>query len=241
MSEFGFWTTGKNLDDRPDPRELVDKGGYYRSNPQVFRKIMEYLCTFGCLESFEIGYSFCRFSPTCTARGFEMGCCTFTDGVWCWPEGLLHYVLVHKILLPENFICHIIENNSLRNWQSLEPKSKNKKMKDVLMWDPGFKSPVPIPQQQKYWLKKHSTIFWSLDTHLSHYNHANNELFKKMQQLNRKSNNSNSKSYIISRRAGTQNMCWFFLLQFSLLLLGLFVFDLWGSRILAYTNHPPDF
>mmetsp|Transcript_30030 Transcript_30030/g.52101 ORF Transcript_30030/g.52101 Transcript_30030/m.52101 type:complete len:115 (-) Transcript_30030:106-450(-) len=114
-------------------------------------------------------------------------------------------------------------------------------MKDVLMWDPGFKIPVPIPQQQKYWLKKHSTIFWSLDTHLSHYNHANNELFKKMQQLNRKSNNSNSKSYIISRRAGTQNMCWFFLLQFSLLLLGLFVFDLWGSRILAYTNHPPDF
>jgi hypothetical protein len=44
--------------------------------------------------------SFCRFG--CGVNGtIEQ-----TDGVFVWPEGLAHYVEVHSVRLPEEFVEH---------------------------------------------------------------------------------------------------------------------------------------
>jgi len=34
------------------------------------------------------------------------GCYNCCDDVWCWPEGLCHYVEFHRICLPEEFVAH---------------------------------------------------------------------------------------------------------------------------------------
>ena len=43
----------------------------------------------------------------------EMGSSDLTDGVWLWPEGLAHYVEVHGLPLPEEFIATMKGNS----WQ----------------------------------------------------------------------------------------------------------------------------
>jgi hypothetical protein len=30
-----------------------------------------------------------------------------TDGVYCWPEGLAHYVKEHDVRLPDEFVTHV--------------------------------------------------------------------------------------------------------------------------------------
>ncbi len=47
------------------------------------------------------GYSWCRFD--CGVPHEEMGSREFTDGTWVWPEGLVHYVEVHRVPLPDAF------------------------------------------------------------------------------------------------------------------------------------------
>lgn len=37
-----------------------------------------------------------------------MGSWDLTDGLWVWPEGLAHYVDVHSISLPEEFVSHVL-------------------------------------------------------------------------------------------------------------------------------------
>ena len=36
-----------------------------------------------------------------------MGTQDLTDGTWVWPEGLAHYVRVHGIALPDEFVAHM--------------------------------------------------------------------------------------------------------------------------------------
>jgi len=35
-----------------------------------------------------------------------MGSCDLTDGTWVSPEGLWHYVDVHSVRLPDEFVEH---------------------------------------------------------------------------------------------------------------------------------------
>jgi hypothetical protein len=35
-----------------------------------------------------------------------MGCSDLSDGVWAWPEGLHHYLEIHQLVLPEEFVRH---------------------------------------------------------------------------------------------------------------------------------------
>ena len=37
------------------------------------------------------------------------GCTELCDDVWCWPEGLAHYVETHGIRLPVEFVTHAAE------------------------------------------------------------------------------------------------------------------------------------
>jgi hypothetical protein len=34
------------------------------------------------------------------------GCLVRCDDVWCWPDGLAHYVEAHGIRLPDKFVAH---------------------------------------------------------------------------------------------------------------------------------------
>lgn len=35
----------------------------------------------------------------------------YYDGVWLWPEWLIHYVECHDVILPEEFLAHIKSKN----------------------------------------------------------------------------------------------------------------------------------
>jgi hypothetical protein len=49
------------------------------------------------------GYSGCRLC------GEHLGSHERTDGIWCWPDRLDHYVLAHNVRLPEEFIAEMVD------------------------------------------------------------------------------------------------------------------------------------
>ena len=51
------------------------------------------------------GFSWCRFH--CGVEHHKMGSRDLTDGTWVWPEGLAHYVEVHRVGLPAEFLKHV--------------------------------------------------------------------------------------------------------------------------------------
>ena len=56
------------------------------------------------------GYSWCRFA--CGVARSKMGSWDITDGVWVWPEGLAHYVQVHQVILPDEFMSRALSGAS---------------------------------------------------------------------------------------------------------------------------------
>jgi hypothetical protein len=83
------------LDSYPLPQELVGE----QPEP-VRRRVIDYLragelCVCFC------GTSWCRFGCEAPIGAYEL-----TDGKWVWPEGLDHYVEVHGVVLPSEFVDH---------------------------------------------------------------------------------------------------------------------------------------
>ena len=80
----------------PWPADLVDE----TQDPLILEAVAQYLddCPFGehCM-----GFSWCRIC------GKELGCSNRTDGEWVWPDQLSHYLRVHKVRLPDDFVEHI--------------------------------------------------------------------------------------------------------------------------------------
>lgn len=104
LVHVGFWKDTReplyNLFNKyPDPRELSDPSWYEGKEETIAR----YLDSGKHVESY-LGYSYCRFE--CGER--DMGTADLSDGVYLWPEGLSHYVRVHGVVLPRNFIRHIL-------------------------------------------------------------------------------------------------------------------------------------
>ena len=66
-----------------------------------------------------LGYSHCRFN--CGKPDHEMGSCDLTDGVWVWPEGLSHYVKIHSVVLPIEFIDYMRQSE----WIALQIDQKD--------------------------------------------------------------------------------------------------------------------
>lgn len=66
------------------------------------------------LEGFELRSSWCRYADCAVARTSprSLGCCTHTDGVWAWPEGLAHYVECHHVRPPSAFVAHALATTS---------------------------------------------------------------------------------------------------------------------------------
>lgn len=133
LIDVGFWADPRDAEDqRPHPARLVDE----EWGETVAARAVALYALSGFLESFELGYSFCRLGCGSGGDGGEkhgksgdgssaapgggaaasgpadrsMGCCTLTDGKYVWPEGLAHYVLEHAVRPPEDFIARALRN-----------------------------------------------------------------------------------------------------------------------------------
>lgn len=84
------------------PQELVGD-----LSPETRARVASYLDS-GSLYRQYRGLSWCRFG--CGHQA--MGSAELTDGVWVWPGGLSHYVRNHAVVLPDEFIAHILAGGS---------------------------------------------------------------------------------------------------------------------------------
>tara|TARA_R110002020_G_scaffold4032_8_gene17775 strand:+ start:1480 stop:1995 length:516 start_codon:yes stop_codon:yes gene_type:complete len=120
----GFWNNANN--DYPQfPMPKENAPNYNKE------KMVKYL-TKGASATIAAyrGISSCRFN--CNERlydnpektgGFRykynMGSRTLSDGVWVYPEGLQHYVDIHEIELPQEFVAHVESHDydPLKSWE----------------------------------------------------------------------------------------------------------------------------
>jgi hypothetical protein len=93
--------------DLPDPRLLVNSSW----NPDAKQLVIDYLKGGKTVIAFG-GHSTCRFN--CGIPPHRMGSKELSDGLWCWPEGLAHYVEIHSVELPQEFVDHVVKR-SFRN------------------------------------------------------------------------------------------------------------------------------
>ncbi|UOQ97016.1 hypothetical protein MUN81_17465 [Hymenobacter sp. 5317J-9] len=97
----GFW---RNLrqPSLPDPAWFVDQ----QWSPMEQQKVLAYLAQ-GRYLHYWMGLSWCRFR--CGEN--NMGACDLTDGTYCWPEGLAHYIIKHHVRLPKEVVQHILSQS----------------------------------------------------------------------------------------------------------------------------------
>jgi hypothetical protein len=98
LRAIGYFIESLDDDDFPAPQELVGEDSRLAA-------VADYLDRGLAYRQF-LGISWCRFS--CGEE--RMGARTLTDGAWVWPEGLSHYLRVHSVRLPEEFIQHTFSN-----------------------------------------------------------------------------------------------------------------------------------
>lgn len=104
LRRVGFWRSDgePNL---PDPRDFVDLAWRESEGDRV----LEYLDSAYDLPYVCAGFSFCRLG--CPDIPCDIGTQDRTDGRYLFPEGLAHYVRVHSIRPPEEFLEHIRAND----------------------------------------------------------------------------------------------------------------------------------
>jgi hypothetical protein len=93
LKKVGFWI----WDD--DPKNLVDPNWDQRERELV----IAYLKAGETAERW-MGYAYCRMGCFDGRMAGEMGSRDFTDGTWLWPEGFAHYLEVHQVKPPEEFV-----------------------------------------------------------------------------------------------------------------------------------------
>jgi hypothetical protein len=95
LTQVGFWRS-ENEPDFPDPLELVDSGWL----PEERQVVALYLDS-GTEHAAYKGWSDCRIC------GIMNGSRDLTDDIWLWPEGLSHYVRIHSVRPPAEFLKHV--------------------------------------------------------------------------------------------------------------------------------------
>ena len=98
LQAIGFWL-GPDDWSLIHPKRLVDPD--WQSSDRA--KIVSYLRAASPVDAY-LGYSWCRFK--CGIADHELGDSDLTDGIWCWPFGLAHYVEQHLVKLPDEFVAH---------------------------------------------------------------------------------------------------------------------------------------
>lgn len=100
----GRWASLREPVGWPHPKKLV--GTKWQAG--LKQKVASYLRSGHVVMRWQ-GYSSCRFAG-CAASGAHMGSADLTDGKWYWPEGLAHYVEVHDVRLPDQFVQSMTGN-----------------------------------------------------------------------------------------------------------------------------------
>ena len=152
--ELGFWKVD-STDDCPshaDPRGHVDADWRVQAAGD-FALVLGYLESHGCVESYEQAYSWCRFDG-CPAARKELGCVTFTDGAWVWPEGYAHYVKAHSVRPPQEFVDHV--KRAAADASAYDGRAWT--CRHGLMWDPATHCAQPLPSGTRAYLEKVSTL-----------------------------------------------------------------------------------
>ena len=100
----GYWH-GKGCGCEPFPiPQLLVRDGYVASLRENICRYLDSGVEFhACM-----GYSFCRFR--CGIPDSRMGCRDLSDGHWLWPQGLSHYVRVHDVRLPDEFVRYMADS-----------------------------------------------------------------------------------------------------------------------------------
>jgi hypothetical protein len=114
----------------PHPPRLVEVLGACTPDDRV----LEYLRSGNTRVQF-LGISYCRFGR-CAAGPHGSRC--VTDGEWVWPEGLVHYVEVHRVPLPAEFLESMERNGWKVPRLSAAQVQAGASGKDATHWDRLF-------------------------------------------------------------------------------------------------------
>jgi hypothetical protein len=108
----------------PHPPRLIEALGPMPADDRVLRYLRS-----GSIRATCMGSSYCRFG--CESR---QGSTCLTDGDWVWPAGLAHYVEVHQVPLPDEFLAAMQRNQ----WQVPRPQwslfAPRRKPWDSIFW-----------------------------------------------------------------------------------------------------------
>jgi hypothetical protein len=145
-------------DARPNPLELVDpiwfkNASIKKENEVSLLEKLDFHLNKRCfIESYEMGYSFCRFDCDEAKRNPRiMGACTLTDGTYCWPEGYWHYIQRHQVKPNDDLIDHVVKMYA-NKFQSENEADR------LLLWDPVLQQAQPIPLEMQTWIIQNTTI-----------------------------------------------------------------------------------
>ena len=100
---IGYWGNGRWAF-WPDPHDFVDKEWSSAERASVVDHLRDGR-SFALRGDVQAGFSTCRICDTIDGSG------EYTDGVYVWPEGLMHYVAAHDVRLPEEFVAHVLAQN----------------------------------------------------------------------------------------------------------------------------------
>lgn len=95
MIEIGYWYSDEEQH-LPNPYDYIDVTWDARERSIV----IDYLKNGNTKHSW-------RGSSSCRICGCSNGSTCLTDGVYIWPEGLVHYVQTHNVRPPAEFVNHI--------------------------------------------------------------------------------------------------------------------------------------
>lgn len=95
MKQVGYWGYNNNPEDFVKPEW----------DPLEREVVIEYLKA-GRIHEAWLGSAYCRMD----CKG-HFGSCDLTDGTWIWPEGYAHYLEVHQVKPPAEFVYWALMNS----------------------------------------------------------------------------------------------------------------------------------
>jgi len=138
LKSVGFWNNARN--DFPHFPMPVENSPNYDKE-----KMITYIKTSGVIAEYR-GISSCRFNcnekiydnPEKTGSfnwKYKMGSKTFSDGVYQYPQGLEHYIDIHEIELPQDFVNHVQAHNydPFISWEKAHPDVDINKLKQFIL------------------------------------------------------------------------------------------------------------
>lgn len=97
LTAVGYWHSIFEPE-YPDPAWFIDENWHPAEKKMVIAHLLQ-----GQILADWTGQSWCRFRCGET----QMGAKDMTDGVYIYPQGLVHYLEIHQVKLPDEFIRHV--------------------------------------------------------------------------------------------------------------------------------------